>query len=84
MYSELDSIRTAASNSLSLSTINKKRAQLPQVSWLRGFKGNRRTQDPISTLTFTLSFVNQPLNKLLLFYITNHIMAQLRRTSVGN
>ena len=57
MKYELDLFRTVAPNSLSLSTINKKRAQLPQVSWLRGFKGNRRTQDPISTLTFTLSFV---------------------------
>ena len=57
MKYELDLIRTVASNSLSLSTINKKRSLLPQVSWLCAFARNRRIEDPFSTLTFTLSFV---------------------------
>ena len=57
MKYELDLFRTVASDSLSLSTINKKRSLLPQVSWLCAFARNRRIEDLISTLTFTLSFV---------------------------
>ena len=68
MKYELDLFRTVASNSLSLSTINKKRSLLPQLSWLCAFARNRHIEDPFSTLTFTLSFV-----KTLQINLTYHI-----------
>ena len=48
MKYELDLIRTAVSNSLNLSTINKKRSLPPQLSWLQKFEQKTR----IFTLTY--------------------------------